>query len=262
MKKSKFLQISLFLIATMVSFTFCKKDSDDTTDKVTVKKISQAMTNNVVREGYAYDSKGVLLTKSIYDGSGIKTQDWKFTYESGQIVETDYDAKNRIFWKGYWILGSNGYCSKINCNDYDTVGNMGVPQSVDYAYDNAGYLILAVYKTDGVTDDIVTYTIVNGNCTEKKTVNGQGITTSDYQYEFESRLLKGYPDWEFNESYTFYGKANKNLCSGKTNLVYNTTWDYTYELDAGGYVVKRNVLYTDTNLNTSQWENTYVYLTF
>jgi len=45
----------------------------------------------VVREKYDYDSKGVLLTRSMFDESGTKIQDWKFTHESGQIIETDYD---------------------------------------------------------------------------------------------------------------------------------------------------------------------------
>jgi len=27
----------------------------------------------------------------MFDESGTKIQDWKFTHESGQIIETDYD---------------------------------------------------------------------------------------------------------------------------------------------------------------------------
>jgi len=123
-------------------------------------------------------------------------------------------------------------------------------------------MIQELYKTKNVVISTIIYTIANGNCTERKVVDGAGNIVSHNQYEFETRVLKGYPDWNFKECYTFYGKANKNLCSKRKDLVYNTTQDYTYDLDTGGYVVKRYVHYTDASLNTNDWDNEYVYHTY
>jgi hypothetical protein len=264
MTKMKLFQFSLLLLLAPVLLTFCKKDDTNDPKTIVVQKIAQASTDSVVRETYEYDSKGLLVTKSIYNTEGIKTSDWRFAYESGRVVETDYDINNKMYWKGYWILGSNGYATRLNFNYYDTLGISGNPESVDFTYDADGYMTKEVYKNNEVLYATVTYTITDGNCTAKQTtnvINNQEVVVGDYSFEYSTTLLKGYPDWTFNESYSFYGKPNKNLCKRRTSLIGTYISDFTYELDAAGYVVKRSVVYT-TASQIQHWENEYNYQKF
>ena len=252
MKKSKL----LILIISLVVSLSCKNESEAQPD-FSCDKAAKITKQSFGDLGMIIEYSNGKISK-VYraDGKGLTEN---YNYKSATEVEI-----KRIFSDGgvgnlfNATLNSMGYVTKfVQISDV-------APYTIEYTYDAQGYPLTskAVYPKEASSNSNSVYTYSNGNLTKKVTYqNGAVIYTEDYTY-YEDKINKADLIGNGNTP-DMYGKFSTNLLkTHKTTNADKTTelYEYTYDLNAAGFVKSLTEKYTDSKAKVTSQVNKYEYV--
>jgi len=221
----------LAVIATVIIIG-CSPDSDDPiyTD-CQLTRIMQAGDTSFFSTRFYYNASGLL--------SQIRASNYQvdFTYEPNKVIKHD---------QGYQIEFTLGPDS-LAVSSVQYTGPGDPVYSVNYHYNAEKYLVKAVGYLDGVLWDSTMYTINNGNVTQTRWHQHNGVVdiVNDYSYHTDKTAkLWIYTKLGGDYGYFYYpwmGRPNKNLLKGQKQGTFEMS-DYQYQLDASGFIAK--IIYT------------------
>jgi hypothetical protein len=243
MKKQNYLFCSLVLV---LFFASCHKEA--IRKNRIIKDISE---NNEFH--YTYDGQNRISKLQIFatvtDDKLSATETYDYSQTNKVIKTAEY---NSIITKTIIELDDKGRAIKVYPED--------ASQKTIYAYNSDSQISNITYvSTSSDRQSIVVSLFSNGNETESthtiKEANGNIIYQVKSVNEYSPTILNSLD----NEHYgtMFYGKSNKNAFSKRTTtlfsvtngVVYNQTdvYDYSYELDTDGNIVKMKEVHTVSN---------------
>lgn len=198
-----------------------------------------------------YDSQNRPLMSTWYDASG-NLLDYYETYEytPNKMTYTYYTDATTIDYQEQYILNANGtvqYIVEITDHpgdvEYDTAF---------YTYNAQGNNSRIVYKNqyigahNSLRYDTLWNTYTDGNLTSTTFKHSNGDTETDmYTYTNlvdKANILGGVLPFSPN----LYGVPSKNLPLLGTDSAGSYTEEYTYEMNADGYILRRTMEYVNT----------------
>jgi hypothetical protein len=233
----------LILIAGILGFGACKKDSNDNNTSSVAKLHSVSYYQNnalAMSQTIQYNASGK-PAKVTFDDSSYST----VTYGTNSVIITDYDASNQISGTYTYTLNNKG----LAINELDTwvkkggkFATMKHPKlspegtsSTVFEYDANNYKVKEIYSEGGNTDTTI-YMIANGN-TISSHVGGSSWYDVANQFFADKTNTIG----SENMGITFFGKQDKNLISIST-----TTYD------GGGNTATKSYIFDSKNRVTKE----------
>ncbi|MES2730890.1 MAG: hypothetical protein V4714_04050 [Bacteroidota bacterium] len=242
----------IFSLAILMSCSFAMVSCKHDKDKLFPAKNSCRLDSIIYRysdfsytEGYAYYPNGKLKQHV-----SNPAQASEYSYEGNLVTESISTDRFPATHKITYELDAKKLAKKSYSFFSDEASNVAYDTTF-YTFNTAGYLTKKVLKrtvknfeqtTIANIETVTSYSIVSGNTTEEltKTTTNPGNFTSEQvsaSYEFYSDKIR-----KEDSSQPFWlGKGNTNLV--KTAFKHEadfeaTTTEYTYEMNAKGYVSK------------------------
>jgi hypothetical protein len=279
MKKITFFALLLFV----VSFTACRKE-DTTTTTVTpdaaIKKVQQIDTESIDKS--ATDVKNKAITKYFYNPNGtIEHHYYEYFNENQQSIynsTTFYEYRPNVLEMLDENKKSVAYCH-LNSDGFVTIDSSGSDNYSLDAYDNNKYKIKSEFidKESKKVLYSASYKYENERLVSE-TISSFGLSGSsenrtvyEESYTYDKQILNTIDGAYVGVNFT--GKKSKYLCTKKVTK--NTTYekntnkilftsseksDFTYEINAEGYVTKRiEKSYNDSNKLLNEATSVYTY---
>lgn len=247
MKRSLIFPIIVFLIgglscqkAESVSPDFnCDKSAKITKQSFGTLGMVLEYTNGKISKVYRADGKGL-------------TENHKYTSDTTLLITRNFSDGN-VGNTFNVTLNKQGYVKKWVTDGYSNV----------HTYDANGFKTAVTYTySDATLSSNSTFTYTNGNLTQEKNFKKNVLQyTVDYTY-YEDKVNK--TDLINNQNMPdFYGKFSKNLVKTIKYTYADKTvesYEYSYELNANGFVKSLIEKSTDKTGKISTQTNAYEYL--
>lgn len=253
-------KLNLIIAAVVIAFSSCsKKDSivTPTTPPVPVNErmlLSYAgvYTTNV----FTYNADKTLKSYTWVNGYGRA----EYSYQPGKLMITHYGNNIKV---GLFIYElSAGIAQKLTSTFYDANGGVTDVYVTTYTYNSKGQKSKDDYTKNGSTYGSNSYTYdANNDMTILEIKDANGITTWKSVYEYDLALRdKSYSFGQFNSNGTglIFPKVSQHLKKKQTITQNNavTVYDYSYTLDASGYVLT-GIVKDQANVTADNWTNTW-----
>jgi hypothetical protein len=236
----------IFLLAALalsITLYSCKKDSDITeAAKPLVQKTTLEDNSYFL---YQYD--GNRLTKITSSDGGYTTID----YTATTATVKEYSVDNVLGSSQVFTLNSKGYAissvtssGKKKSLSTKSILPIAIAQfaiaspTTTYEYNSDGYMTKAIYGDAG-NQEIITYTITNGNSVAYSDAAGGQTFTSTSQFYLDKTNTIGFE----NMGISFFGKQDKNLKQSVTDTYSGSAvaHSYTYQYDSQNRVASNTI---------------------
>src|SRR5258705_634318 len=257
--KLKTFAILLFVLA--MAFTSCKKEST-ITNSIPVAPVTPnerlLLSVTGMNSNYSFEYNSDRTVKSYTWGGG--TLKGSFSYPANKLVIIYYD--NNVKNSDYVFELSNGIAQKQTSNNYAINGTIIDTYVNLYSYNAGGQLIKETFTKNAVNGGSVDWSYDNNGDLSGLTVKDQnGTITWQSTYEYDLSLLdKSVSYGQFNSvgAGSVFPKKAKHLIKKQTTIENNITktYNYTYTLDAQGYVLTA-IVKDNANVLADNWTNTW-----
>jgi len=253
------------LTAFVIVFTIARCKKEKITEPVPAPFVSGKLLKQI---DILYSNGNTYFYKFNYDvqkrviGSESKEDIITQSYPDGKIEVTEFrKSLNRIVGQTTANIGSTGKVYK-QTGEYNYNGTP-FNSITDVEYDNSGYPVSVVETRNDGSIAKYEYTIQNGNIIKiKHSFNGAEVYTDSFEYYADKsdkiNIVNVYFStyWVQNE----FGKKSVNMIKSRKTTYPGTssvnTLDYSYEIDAQGYIIKANVIHSNglSRTETYTWQ--------
>lgn len=255
MKKRIFLPTMLLLGFT--AFMSCKKNNDDAVHPSPTGCNVDYATTATDSTQLSYDSQGRLGKEQTFNNSNHSTGYTLYSYQTGKIIQKDYNAAGALTSQTDYYLNSNDNASySVYIEDGDTDNSDTTWYTYNSDKNNTRRVTkntTSILSIPTYTYDTTWYTYTAGNLTKmEKSINGGSVETTYYSYgsdDAKSEFLAPEQDYAFLQN--IYGDNSDKLPVGMTTG--STHYTYVYDLTSEGYVKRYRIMDGGTTVSDNHF---------